>query len=34
MAGRRQFPIGEQDFANVRNRNLVYIDLGNTPLHD
>ena len=26
MAGRRQFPIGEQDFANVRNRNLVYID--------
>ena len=26
MAGKRQFPIGEQDFANVRNRNLVYID--------
>ena len=26
MANRRQFPIGEQDFANIRNRNLVYID--------
>ena len=23
---RRQFPIGEQDFANIRNRNMVYID--------
>ena len=26
MAERRQFPIGEQDFANIRNRNMVYID--------
>ena len=23
---RKQFPIGEQDFANIRNRNMVYID--------
>lgn len=26
MVERRQFPIGEQDFANIRNRNMVYID--------
>ena len=26
MANRRQFPIGEQDFANIRRDNLVYID--------
>ena len=26
MAERRQFPIGEQDFANIRRDNLVYID--------
>ena len=26
MTTRRQFPIGEQDFANIRNRNMVYID--------
>lgn len=26
MAERIQFPIGEQDFANIRNRNMVYID--------
>ena len=26
MAERIQFPIGEQDFANIRNRDMVYID--------
>ena len=26
MADRRQFPIGEQDFANIRRDQMVYID--------
>ena len=26
MTTKRQFPIGEQDFANIRNRKMVYID--------
>lgn len=26
MDKKRQFPIGEQDFANIRNQNMVYID--------